>query len=295
MTDESKSDEPKPYEKKKVAVACQGGGIHASFAVGVLSEMLRDIQKQNRFELVGLSGTSAGALCALMVWYGLAPKNGQAGSVPEAIDRLNRFWDTFAATKAAERLLNLVSYSAFRAQEYETPILGLNAPIFSLNPGGAISKAVFAALPPLRVRRQYFDLDELLAEACPEFGGILQTRLLVGASEVVNGIETVFDSDCNMPNQGGKHTTATVTVTQRWRERLPLSLGGVAASGTWPQFLEAKEIDGQYYWDGLYSHACTRVFGRRSQGARARRDLGCADQSAAMRAATSIQCGDHTP
>jgi NTE family protein len=81
----------------------------------------------------------------------------------------------------------------------------------------------------------------------------LQTRLLVGASEVVNGIETVFDSDCNMPNQGGKHDTATVEVTQHWRERLPLSLGGVAASGTWPQFLDAKEIGGHYYWDGLYS------------------------------------------
>jgi NTE family protein len=256
MTDEPKS-EPKPYEKKKVAIACQGGGIHASFAVGVLCEILTDIQKQNRFELVGLSGTSAGALCTLMVWYGLAPKNGQAGSVPEAIDKLNGFWDSFAATRRGERLLNLVSYSAFRAQEYETPMLGLNAPVFSLNPGGAISKTVFAGLPLLRVRRQYFDLDELLAEACPEFAGIdwpnLQTRLLVGASEVVNGIETVFDSDCNMPNQGGKHTAATVTVTQRWCERLPLSLGGVAASGTWPQFLEAKEIDGQYYWDGLYS------------------------------------------
>jgi hypothetical protein len=46
--------------------------------VGVLCEILTDIQKQNRFELVGLSGTSAGALCTLMVWYGLAPKNGQA-------------------------------------------------------------------------------------------------------------------------------------------------------------------------------------------------------------------------
>jgi predicted patatin/cPLA2 family phospholipase len=45
MIDEPKSDEPKPYEKKKVAVACQGGGIHASFAVGVLSEILKDIRR----------------------------------------------------------------------------------------------------------------------------------------------------------------------------------------------------------------------------------------------------------
>ena len=80
-------------ERKKVAVACQGGGIHAAFGVGVLTEILTDIQRRNRFDLVGLSGSSAGALCALMVWYGLASKNGHAGSVSEAIERLNRFWD----------------------------------------------------------------------------------------------------------------------------------------------------------------------------------------------------------
>ena len=57
----------------KVVIARQGGGMHAAFEVGVLSEILKDIHERNRFELVGLSGTSAGALCALMVWYGLAP------------------------------------------------------------------------------------------------------------------------------------------------------------------------------------------------------------------------------
>jgi NTE family protein len=69
---------------KKVAIACQGGGMHAAFEVGVLTEILKNIDEQKkrqdiddkkRFELVGISGTSAGALCALMVWYGLAPKN----------------------------------------------------------------------------------------------------------------------------------------------------------------------------------------------------------------------------
>jgi NTE family protein len=64
--------------RRRKWLCLSGGGIHASFAVGVLCEILTDIQKQNRFELVGLSGTSAGALCTLMVWYGLAPKNGQA-------------------------------------------------------------------------------------------------------------------------------------------------------------------------------------------------------------------------
>jgi NTE family protein len=249
--DNPKQDKPKP----KVAVGCQGGGIHASFEVGVLTEILKDIEKRNCFELVGLSGTSAGALCALMVWYGLAPKNGLAGSPREAIEQLNDFWERFAATTAAEKILNVLSYSAFRARETEMPVVGINTPILSLNPRSAIAQAVTAGLPLLGVRRRYFDLDELLAKACPQFGRIdwpkLQTRLLVGASEIISGVETAFDSDLQMPGGGGKHTKATDA--HRWRKRLPLTLRGVAASGTLAEFRQAEEIAGGYYWDGLYS------------------------------------------
>ena len=76
---------------KKIAIACPGGGTHAAFEVGVLTEILKDMQDQKRFDLVGLSGTSAGALCALMVGYGLAPKKGRqgSGSVAEAIEKIN--------------------------------------------------------------------------------------------------------------------------------------------------------------------------------------------------------------
>jgi NTE family protein len=247
-----KQDKPKP----KVAVGCQGGGIHGSFEVGVLTEILKDIETRNRFELVGLSGTSAGALCALMVWYGLAPiKNGRAGLPREAIEQLNDFWDRFAATTAGEKVLNAIAYSAFRVREAEVPVVGINAPIFSLSPSGAISQAVIAGLPLFGVRRRFFDLDDLLAKACPQFDDIdwpkLQTRLLVGASEIVGGIETAFDSDLRMPGGGGKHTKAIDT--NRWRRRLPLTLRGVAASGTLAEFRQAEEIDGRYYWDGLYS------------------------------------------
>ena len=63
----------------KVAVACQGGGMHAAFEVGVLTEILKHQSEQKKFDVVGLSGTSAGALCAMMVWYGLVKKNGKDG------------------------------------------------------------------------------------------------------------------------------------------------------------------------------------------------------------------------
>jgi NTE family protein len=248
-------------EPTKVAVACQGGGIHASFEVGVLSEILKNMQtrnddpnEQHRFELVALSGTSAGALCSLMVWYGLASKNGQAGSPRAAIKQLNDFWDRFAARGGVEVILNALTYAAFKAREQE--VFGVNAPILSLNPSGVIAGAVTAALSPLGVRRRYYDLPKLLEKACPQFDNIdwdtLETRLLVGATEIINGVETVFDSDRNMVGDGHKHHDPS-TVTHQWRQRLPLSLAGVAASGTLPEFREAERIEGGSYWDGLYS------------------------------------------
>ena len=190
----------------KVAVGCQGGGMHVAFGVGVLTEILKNIDEQKkrkgsddqkRLELTGLSGTSAGALCALMAWYGLAPKKkGGSGSEQEAIDKLNGFWDAFIAKPGAETVLNFLAYRTFWAEELEIPVLGINAPVFSsLNPYGAIFKVVTACLPSLGVREQYFDLHKLLAEACPALNDNsidwekVKTRLLIGASEVVNGFE----------------------------------------------------------------------------------------------------------
>jgi NTE family protein len=254
MADSAEKTSTKRATMPKVAVACQGGGMHAAFEIGVLTEILEDV-KQKRFELVGISGTSAGALCALMVWYGLVPKKSGSGSAAAAINKLNHFWDNFVARPGVETLLNLFTYGALRAEETEIPVLGVNAPVFGINPYGMIFKAVATCLPRLGARRQYFDLEQMLAGACPEFGSInwpeVKTRLLIGASEVINGIETVFDTDCIMTAHGKKYAEAKVT--HRWRRRLPLTLSGVAASGTLPTFREAQRIDGGYYWDGLYS------------------------------------------
>ena len=245
-------------EPKKVAIGCQGGGMHAAFEVGVLTEILKDFRDTRKFELVGLSGTSAGALCALMVWYGLAPKAGKAGSADEAIDCLNDFWDGFVASTGPETALNFLTYRAFWLEEKEFPVLGVNVPILGLNPYGAFYKAFAASLPSLGVRKQYFDLEEMLAKACPDFDRVdwhdLTTRVLIGASEVVNGFETVFDSDVNKKKQHENKGMQAQDRSRYWRQKLPLTLSGVAASGTLPSLREAEHIrPGGYYWDGLYS------------------------------------------
>ena len=92
-------------------------------------------------------------------------------------------------------------------------MLQVNSPIFSgsLNPYGEIFKAAADYLPSFGVRKHYIDLDELLAVACPALKKMkidkdidwqnVKTRVLIGASEVVNGLECVFDSDVNKKKQ----------------------------------------------------------------------------------------------
>jgi NTE family protein len=246
---------------KKVVVGCQGGGMHAAFEVGVLTEILKKLvefekrepdklkQEDQTFELVGLSGTSAGALCSLMAWYGLAPKKNGPGSAQQAIDALNQTWNSFTAETPTENILSQLSYYAFRLQETEAPVLGLSASGFGINPGSIVSKTITSLLPKLDIRKQFFDLKDFLKTACPDFDDIqwpdVKTRLLVGATEIVNGVETVFDSAMNAEKYPQE--------TNRWRRRMPLSLDGISASGTLPEFSPAVSIDGGYYWDGLYS------------------------------------------
>jgi NTE family protein len=45
-----------PPPRRRIAVALQGGGSHGAFTWGVLDRLLLE----ERFEIVGISGTSAG-------------------------------------------------------------------------------------------------------------------------------------------------------------------------------------------------------------------------------------------
>jgi NTE family protein len=250
----------------KVAIACTGGGTHAAFEIGVLTAILEEMEVRKRdenarqFDLIGLSGTSAGALCALMVWYGLANKKGPDGSAREgsaraAIRQLNCLMDVFAAKTGSEKAFNWLGSLALKTHELEAPLLGLVPPKLGLSPAGAISRAVFAAAPYLGVRAEYADFHDMLDKLCPEFCAIdwqtLKVRLLVGASEVVGGVETVFDSDLNILARMAEQPE--IFLTHRWHKRLPLTLSSVVASGSLPELFPAEEIDERYYWDGLYS------------------------------------------
>jgi NTE family protein len=87
-------------ERKRVAIACQGGGSHTAFTAGVLKKLLRT-EELNRYEVVGLSGTSGGAVCALLAWHNLL--RGDGAGAAEALDD---FWRDNSATAPHEQIVN---------------------------------------------------------------------------------------------------------------------------------------------------------------------------------------------
>ncbi len=57
---------------RRVAIACQGGGSHTAFTAGTLKKLLEDKGEEgHEYQIVALSGTFGGSICALLAWYGL--------------------------------------------------------------------------------------------------------------------------------------------------------------------------------------------------------------------------------
>jgi NTE family protein len=86
--------------RTRVAIACQGGGSHTAFTAGVLKRLL-GAEELAGYEVVGLSGTSGGAVCALLAWSALLE-----GDPPAAGRLLEEFWADNSATTPLEQLVN---------------------------------------------------------------------------------------------------------------------------------------------------------------------------------------------
>lgn len=264
---------------KKIAVACQGGGTHAAFTWGVLTQILETKKawdaaagKGERFDIVAVSGTSAGALCALATWYGLVPNTADpgCGTLDKAIERLNFLWTTFGATTGIERLHNQVVASLLTLKSKGMPFPGSS-------PYDIAGSIGLAGLAMLGARQEYLGFPGLLQALCPDFATIdwpgvakADRRILAGAIEVLSGNFEVFDSDKTLENMGLHANGARIEQYNhtRWRMRRPISLEGIAASGTLPEILPAQRIPDTvfptceagktvtrdaHYWDGLYS------------------------------------------
>lgn len=264
---------------KRVAIACQGGGTHAAFTWGVLTTILATKKRWDAnprdgdtFDIVAVSGTSAGALCALATWYGLAPNTADAtcGSIDKAIERLNFLWTTFAATTPVEAAHNRIIGTLLHWKSQGLPLV-------DSNPYGMGGELGLTGLSMMGARPQYLGFHGLLRAVCPNFTTIdwprlakTNIRILAGAIEVLSGNFEVFDSDKTLEQMGLLPDGRGINQYEitRWRMRRAFSLEGVAASGTLPEVLRAQvipdvvfptSVPGQtitrngYYWDGLYS------------------------------------------
>jgi NTE family protein len=155
-------NDPQP----RIAIACQGGGSHTAYTAGVLGRVL-----ESDVDVVGLSGTSGGALCAFVAWYSLVADRRDEG--PELLERL---WDSIAATSLYDRAVNQATVAG---ADFQVP-----AAAEAFNP-------VFASWGRDRLRRAVeaaVDLDDPALERDVEDLPLL----LVSAVEILTGEFTLF-------------------------------------------------------------------------------------------------------
>ncbi|MDZ7688885.1 MAG: patatin-like phospholipase family protein [Halobacteriales archaeon] len=204
---ENETGEEDRVDTVDVAVACQGGGSHTAFTAGVLGQLLEDIPP--RYNLVGMSGTSGGAVCALLGWYGFIHPEKEPRTL------LSGFWDDLSASSPPHRTANTLV-----RMDIELRRMGFMLPEVS----PAYSPASWWGQNELRrLLEKYVDFDEI-----PELLDGTEPALLVSAIDVLAGSFEIFRED-------------------------GISADAVLASAAEPHIFNAVEVDGRYYWDGLFS------------------------------------------
>jgi NTE family protein len=202
-----------PGESKRVAIACQGGGSHTAFTAGVLKRLLRAEEVFKHYEVVGLSGTSGGAVCALLAWDNLL--RGDRAGAAEALDA---FWRDNSATAPHEQIINSWILWASSLQNFIT------MPVVSPYYDNYFSVSALEEFKRMLERRVDFAKVRLQPEDS-------YPALLVGAVDVLSGEFRAFNSR---------------------RERItPETILASAAIPT--LFRSVRAGDGRTYWDGLFS------------------------------------------
>jgi NTE family protein len=195
--------------RKKINLALQGGGAHGAFTWGVIEALIKD----DRVEIEAVSGTSAGAINAIMVADGMAH-----GGPKEACKRLADFWRAASLDgglpeiqrAVLDRLFSILPMEGWPVQRWFDAVSRFWSP-YDLNP---------LNINPLKdVVERFVDFDAVRTFAGPP--------LFVSATNVYTGRLRVFPRD-----------KITVDV--------------VMASACLPMLFRAVEIDGIPYWDGGY-------------------------------------------
>jgi NTE family protein len=196
--------------RRRIAVALQGGGSHGAFTWGVLDRLL----EEPSLEIVGISGTSAGAMNAGILADGL-----RRGGADEARRALASYWEDVG------RLPGFASFS---------PPLGIGqTPTWHLenNPVFLWSDMLTRIWSPYQTNpTNYNPLRSLLTRI--DFEGLRHddnaARVFISATNVRTGLRRVFNN-------------------------AELSVDVLLASACLPQVYQAVQIGQDLYWDGGYT------------------------------------------
>ncbi len=165
---------------KPVNIALQGGGAHGAFAWGVLDKLLED----GRIDISAMSATSAGAMNAVVLAYGVS-----IGGKDGAREKLAQFWKEISAagelyspvrTLPWERWLQVFGYQT----EFSPTFMAFQAMThlfspYQLNP--------YDFNPLKDVLTRVVDFERLAA--CNR-----ATRIFISATNVRTGKIKVFDN-----------------------------------------------------------------------------------------------------
>lgn len=198
--------------RKRISLALQGGGALGAYTWGALDRLLED----ERIEIAAISGSSAGAMCAVVLAEGL-----EEGGRDAARAHLRRFWEGVAEaghSNPYRRTPMMAFLNAFKPGWAQESYLALWADIASR----------FASpydFNPLNINPLKEVLEELVDfERVRKCKGV---RLFIGATNVETGRIRIFRNE-------------------------ELTADHVMASACLPQLFQAVEIDGAPYWDGGY-------------------------------------------
>jgi len=196
-------------EKKRLNLAMQGGGAHGAFTWGVLDRLL----EERDLEIVGVSGTSAGAVNGACLVSGLIRGGNEA-----ARETLYEFWRKNSESQVLSLMQPTMVDKMFSRGNIE------------FNPFYQVFSLVSKYLSPYEFNPLMINpLKDLLVELI-DFAAIQKEerhKLFLTATNIRTSKVKIFSN-------------AEITAD------------AVCASCCLPQLFQAIEIDGDLYWDGGY-------------------------------------------
>ncbi|MCS2608665.1 patatin-like phospholipase family protein [Halomonas dongshanensis] len=194
---------------KKLDLALQGGGAHGAYTWGIIDRLLED----DRIELEGISGTSAGAMNGVIMADALT-----RGDKETARQALHDFW-------------RAVSHAAMASPVRRSPLDVLTGNwSLDYSPGYVALDMLSRLVSPYQFNPLNLNPLKEIVDNHVDFERVRRCqrlKLFVAATNVRSGKQRVF-------------------------RREEMSVEAVMASACLPFMFQAVEIDGEAYWDGGY-------------------------------------------